>query len=249
MVAFTCFWSLLALGPFIKVAGYSTFVPTPWALLRYFPVVGAARVPTRMTVMVMFGVAILLAMSIRELRSRSRWGTAVAAAVGVLLALELVPAPRVLYSADVPAVYKTIAADPRPLRVVTLPFGLRDGLSSRGDFSAAYQYFQTAHEKPLVGGYVSRLPQRGMARYRRNRVLRVLLRLSEGRAVEPPLMAAALTEAPDVLRRLQIGWIVVDSSRSAPELREFALRAFQLTPIFSEGGYELYRTPLAANQP
>jgi hypothetical protein len=129
---------------------------------------------------------------------------------------------------------------------MTLPFGLRDGLSSRGNFSAAYQYFQTVHEKPLVGGYVSRLPQGGLARYRRNRVMRVLMRLSEGREVEPPLMRMALDEAPEALHSLHIGWIVVDSRRAAPELREFARRAFHLTPVFADGGYELYRTPLAA---
>jgi hypothetical protein len=246
MAAFTAFWTLLALGPFVRVAGETTFVPTPWSILRYLPVVGAARMPTRMTVMVMFGVAVLLALAIQHLRSFSRRGTAIACGIGVLLFLELLPAPRVLHSAEVPLVYRAVASDRRPLRLVTLPFGLRDGLSSRGNFSAAYQYFQTVHEKPLVGGYVSRLPQGGLARYRRNRVMRVLMRLSEGREVEPPLMRMALDEAPEVLHSLHIGWIVVDSRRAAPELREFARRAFHLTPVFADGGYELYRTPLAA---
>jgi hypothetical protein len=212
MIAFTVFWMLLALGPFIRIAGEQTFVPTPWALLRYVPVVGAARMPTRMTVMVMFGVAVLLALAIRELRQRSSRGTRIAAAVGVLLVFELLPAPRVLHSAEVPAVYRVIREDPRPLRVMTLPFGLRDGLSSRGN--------------------------------RRNRVMRTLMRLSEGRPVEPELMDYALAHGPDALDDVQLGWVVVDTWRAAPELRDFAIRAFRLTPVMSEGGYELYSTPL-----
>jgi hypothetical protein len=245
MIAFTVFWMLLALGPFIRVAGEQTFVPTPWALLRYVPVIGAARMPTRMTVMVMFGIAVLLALAIRELRQGTPRGRVIATAVGALLVFELLPAPRVLHSAEVPAVYRAIREDPRPLRVMTLPFGLRDGLSSRGDFSAAYQYFQTAHEKPLVGGYLSRLPRRGVARYRRNRVMRTLMRLSEGRLVEPELMDYALAHGLDAMDDVQLGWVVVDTSRAAPGLRDFAIRAFRLTHVMSESGYELYSTPLA----
>jgi hypothetical protein len=249
LVAFIFFWALLAMGPFVRVAGESTYVPTPWAILRYVPVVGAARMPTRMTVMVMFGVAALLALAIHHLRRASPRGTMIAAGVGVLLFLELLPAPRVLHSAEVPNVYKAVAADPRPLRLMTLPFGLRDGLSSRGNFSAAYQFYQTVHEKPLVGGYLSRLPRGGLARYRRDRVTRVLMRLSEGRYVEPWLMETALAEAPQALETLQIGWVIVDTRRAAPELREFARQAFQLTPMFADDGYELYRTPIAAHLP
>src|SRR5262245_54668332 len=40
--AFTAFFTLLALGPFIRVGGLMTYVPTPWALLRYVPVVSNA---------------------------------------------------------------------------------------------------------------------------------------------------------------------------------------------------------------
>jgi hypothetical protein len=60
-------------------------------------------------------------------------------------------------------------------------FGLKDGLSERGAFSAKYQYYQTLHEKALIGGYLSRLPDGAMVRYRRDVVVRTLLRLSEGR--------------------------------------------------------------------
>jgi hypothetical protein len=33
-------FGLLALGPFIHVAGFNTYIPGPWAFLRYVPVVG-----------------------------------------------------------------------------------------------------------------------------------------------------------------------------------------------------------------
>ena len=37
----------LSLGPFVIAAGINTYVPGPWALMRYVPVVNAVRTPTR----------------------------------------------------------------------------------------------------------------------------------------------------------------------------------------------------------
>ena len=158
---------------------------------------------------------------------------------------ELLPAPRTLDSAEIPAVYQVVAADPRPIRVLSLPFGLRDGLSSRGNYSSSSQFYQTLHEKRLVGGYISRLPNRSIERYRRNPTLRVLLRLSEGTPVEPELYEHGTAEAERTLRRLQIGYVVIDPSLCSPELVAFAQRAFQTTLVMKEGGLELYRTPMA----
>ena len=36
-------FGLLALGPFVHVAGVNTYLPTPWTLLRYVPLIGEAR--------------------------------------------------------------------------------------------------------------------------------------------------------------------------------------------------------------
>src|SRR5690606_35902168 len=77
--------------------------------------------------------------------------------VGGALAFELLAAPRRLFPADVPAIYKTLAADSRDLRVLGLPFGLRDGLTTYGAFNPAALYYQTRHGKRLVSGYLSRI--------------------------------------------------------------------------------------------
>ncbi len=247
-VIFTGFFAWLALGPFVAVAQQLTYVPTPWALLRYLPIIGAARTPTRIMVLVMLGVSMLLVMAVQHLRSRSRHPRLVVAAIGALLLFELLPAPRTLYSAEVPVVYRIVAADPRPIRVLSLPFGLRDGLSSRGNYSSSSQFYQTFHEKRLVGGYISRLPGGSLERYRRNPTLRVLLRLSEGTPVDPELYEEGLRQADRNMRRLQVGYVVIDPRVCSPELVTFARRAFQTTLVTKEGSLELYRTPMAPAQ-
>jgi len=244
-LVFTGVFAWLALGPFITVAQQLTYIPTPWALLRYLPIIGAARTPTRLSIVVMLCVSMLLAMAVHHLRSRSRHPRLLVGALGALLLFELLPAPRTLHSAEIPEVYRIVAADPRPVRVLSLPFGLRDGISSRGNYSASSQFYQTFHEKRLVGGYISRLPGGSVDRYRRNSTLRVLLRLSEGTPVEPELYQDALQNADRNLDRLDIGYVVIDTSRCAPELMAFAHRVFDLTLVTKSGELELYRTTAA----
>jgi hypothetical protein len=245
---FTGLFGWLSLGPFVRVFEFNTYVPTPWALLRYLPIVGAARMPTRMTVLVMLGVSMLLALALAHLRDRSTRSRVVTLLVGGLLILELVPAPRPLFSAEIPAIHSIVAADPRPVLLLNLPFGLRDGLSERGAFSAKYQYYQTLHQKRLIGGYLSRLPDGTITRYRGSRVLRVLLRLSEGRPLDAGMKEAALISAPAFVERMQMGYVLIDTGLCAPELVEFAKRAFSLTSVAREGPLELYRTALGQRQ-
>ena len=183
----------------------------------------------------MLGVSMLLVMAVQHLRSRSRHPRLVVAAIGALLLFELLPAPRTLYSAEMPDVYRIVAADPRPIRVLSLPFGLRDGISSRGNYSSSSQFYQTFHEKRLVGGYISRLPGGSVERYRSNPTLRVLLRLSEGTPVDPELYEEALQQADRNMRRLADGLRSDRPEPCSPELIAFAHRVFQMTPGH-EGG-------------
>ena len=127
----------LALGPFVIVAGVNTHVPTPWALLRYLPLVSAVRTPTRFAIVAALGIAILLGGALAALGAR--WPhrrRTLGWAMLLLVGFELFPAPRTLYSGEYSPLSDIIAADPRPVRVLDLPFGVRDGVSSAGNFSA-----------------------------------------------------------------------------------------------------------------
>jgi hypothetical protein len=237
--------ALLSFGPFIAIAGWQTHVPTPWSLLRYLPVIGATRMPARISVLVMLGAAVMLAFAVRALRARSTRPWLPSTIVASLLLVELLPAPRQLHPATAPSFYKLIAADPRPVRVLTLPFGLRDGTSSHGNFKASTQFYQTVHEKPLVGGYLSRLPSLGIETYRRTHRLNVLMDLSARRSVSPERMERAIERAHLYPPRLDIGYVVVHTGLVSPQLVSFAKSAFDLEFVTSEAGQDLYRTPLA----
>jgi hypothetical protein len=236
----------LALGPFLQVAGANTHVPGPWAFLRYVPVIGLARTPTRFTVVLMLAVAILFAGALCWLGRRwPQHRTRLVAAVGVLLVFELLPAPRPLYSAAVPALYRLVAAAPDDVRVLELPFGVRDGTSSVGNFTARSQYFQTAHGKRLIGGYLSRVSKRRVRDIRRDPMLDALIWLSEGHELDPSRWRSLVEAGPSFAERSTIGFVVIDCARSSEAIREFAIRAFNLQLIEADGNFELYRPAVA----
>ncbi len=235
-------FGLLALGPFVHVAGVNTFVPGPWALLRYVPVIGLARTPARFSIVLMLGIAVLLATALVWITAR--WPhrrRLIVAAVTVLLLLELLPAPRALYSGQIPTIYSHVIASPPDTRVLHLPFGVRDGTASEGDFSAQTQYFQTAHGRRLIGGYLSRVSQRRRRAIRSEPVLDALMTLSENRTLAPEPFERLVRDAPGFLRRARVGFVVIDRSRLPAALDALPMEALGLTLVEVDGPFELYR--------
>ena len=260
-VAFTAVFLLLSAGPFLHVGGINTLVPGPWAFLRYVPIVGMARSPSRFTVLAVLGLSLLFAYSLRAL---TRWADPklastegpvissrlgyvkglAATALAAALALELTPAPRVLFSAEVPEVYNLITAtDDEAGRVLELPTGVRDGKSSAGRVTASSQYFQTRHRRPMIGGYVSRVSRWRVRENRRSPMLGALLALSEGTTPAPDALARAAEYRDGFLRRTCVRFVVVNKQHASHELRSFAIDALKLGLVHEDATYQLL-TPI-----
>jgi MFS family permease len=240
--AMAVFFGALALGPFIHIGGMNTYLLGPWALLRYVPVVSAARMPGRFAIVLMMAFAIIFALALRHVREHSgnRRGL-VLGAVAVLLALELAPLPRQLFAAPVPDIYRIIASDPRDVRVMGIPLGIVDGEGGEGRYDGASQYYQTFHQKPIVGGGLSRISSRQRERQRMFPVIRLLLRLSEGGQVNQREITRARHAAPDFIRRSRLGYVVIDTRAASPGLREMTIDILDLEKIAESDGRELYR--------
>ncbi len=238
-------FGLLSLGPFIHIAGMNTYVPGPWALLRYLPIVGLARSPGRFTVVLMLALVVLFALALRwTTAAYPRRRYAIITVVGLLLAVELLPVPRSIHAAAVPPFYHRIAADPRPdVRVLELPFGIRDGTRSVGNFTGRSQFFQTFHHKPLIGGYLSRVSRRRVDEIRRYPLLDALISLSEGRTLAEDRIRELEGRAPAFVERAQVGYVVIDRRRAPAPLVAFAIRVLHLELLDREGSLELY-TPV-----
>jgi hypothetical protein len=244
-------FAALALGPFVLVGGVNTYVPGPWALLRYVPVIGLARMPTRFAIVAALGLAMLLAGALVAIGTR--WPArrrAISLVVGALLIFELWPAPSTLYSAEISPIFDIVAADPRPVRILNLPFGVRDGVMSAGNFSARSQFNQTRHGKRLIGGYLSRISDRRLAQMRAdNPTLGRLITISEGRTLSPEDEAALIERGPLFVGKASLGYVVIDERFIKADTSALVIRAMQLKEIARDAHLVLYTPPdLAGDQ-
>ncbi len=223
-------------GPFLHVAGQGTGIILPQFFLRFLPIVGNARIPGRGFVMVILAISVLCAIFV----SRRQWRPA---AIALLVAVALVDALVVPYPlSPVPGggrIESHIAGDVLPGSVLELPVGLQDGFAQLGSFDAAALARQSHHQRPIVGGYVSRLPERIKTAYLERPWMAAFLTLSANpdptSPVHLPENLAALLAADDVR------FVVVDQKNvrrlDRPECERRGLQF-----VMREGTRELYRT-------
>jgi hypothetical protein len=162
----------------------------------------------------------------------------------MLLLAELLPAPRTLYSAEIPSIYRIVASDPREhVRVLELPFGIRDGTMRLGNFMSRSQFYQTAHHKPILGGYMSRVSQRRVRDNERDPVLSALMRVSEGKQLSRQELQQLRDLWPAFVRRTDVGYVVIDRDRG-PEGIDQLVAPLGLERLAEHGSLTLYRPPL-----
>ncbi|MFN7971561.1 MAG: hypothetical protein U0166_04310 [Acidobacteriota bacterium] len=138
---------VLSLGTRLHVLGRDAGIPLPYALLLHVPILRGARAPSRFVIMVSLCLVPFVAAGVARLVER---GARVPLIVGALLAAgaaELAVAPFPMRSAAIPAPFLAMAADPIPGAVLTLPeIGSQEAM-----------YYQTAHQRPLAGGWIARV--------------------------------------------------------------------------------------------
>ena len=151
---------VLSLGPLLKVFdsplrlepdGYASYITLPWSAVQNLPFFSLARTPGRFNFTLALAVAMLAGYGALWLTtSRGKWKPLL---ITVLMAAVLVdyqwywPFPTI--AADIPTAVQQLAEREDIRAVLDIPWGnpvaAKDGL-----------YLQTAHEKPLVAGHVTR---------------------------------------------------------------------------------------------
>lgn len=259
-------FGLFTLGPFLQINGRYRFdldgveatVPLPFALLHYLPIIKANRAPNRNSVMLMLGLAVLAAYALYWLQLRIRrrngshaWQTALAAALCLLIIFEHLALPLPLSNARVPALYDTIAADPRPVSVLHTPLGWRNSFGVYGPERTQLQYYQTAHAKPMLGGNISRAPDFKMEYFRRIPYFQALTDIQFGRNVAPETLAAAEAQAEELMYLYNTAYVVLmppipqrfPYADHWQDAWTFVKRTLPLepAPFYTEDGIEAYR--------
>lgn len=238
-LVFTAFFTALALGPFVLIGGEPTYVPGPWAVLRFLPGIGMVRSPSRFAALATLGIALLLAHAVATARlGRAR--AAAIATIALLLGLETIAPPRRLFPALLPERYKVVADDRCDVAVLRLPTGIKDGTRQRGHFSSETQFRQVFHGKRLLGGYLSRLSDDTVEAYEGNPTIRALLDLSEGKTISAEARKEAVAGAAALSRLVGVGFIAVNKEEASQDLRDFVQEAFLPRVIHKAWPFAIY---------
>jgi hypothetical protein len=186
-------FALLALGPWLQVAGRVGPVPLPYlALTTVLPVLTLAGVPARFMAMVFLCVAMGVGLALTALLDRQprRRRRLVLGAVVAVLLLDYAPRPYTTTPFVVPPFYLGLAREPDTGQsLLELP-------------SVHGMLYQTVHGKRIVGGYVSRTPRAQHQAFLTHPVVRFV---AEGLPCTETLRA----EIRDRLRREAVRWIVL----------------------------------------
>ena len=158
-----------------------------------------------------------------------------------MIIFELVPAPRTLYSAEISPIYDRIATDPRDVRVLSLPFGVRDGTWETGNFRPRSLFNQTRHGKPLIGGYLSRVSPRRVERMRQDfPTLAALIEWSETDPLAPDVAATLRERGDRLITQANLGYVVIDARFIPPERAKLVIDAFHLREVQRDAHLTLY---------
>lgn len=238
-VAAGVLFGIWSLGPYVHVAGHGTTLWLPALLVRWIPIVANARVPSRAIVLVYLSVAVLTAYAFAAL-TRSRPARTLTMLLATLLLLDYLPHRPALRTLDVPQGYALLAADKTPGAVCELPLGLRDGFGEIGRFDPRILFFQTRHHRPLLGGFVARLPRSLVQRYRDLPIVGTLLRLSSGEKPGDDATSIERRQAAAVLASLGIRYVVLNRAAASPDLVAYVRDVLPLRQVAADGDRVFY---------
>jgi hypothetical protein len=194
-------FTLLSLGPQLQIDGQLLDLPLPYHVLaRLAPAFSITGIPGRFVVMTSLALSLLAAYGLAALAgwlpaklrgSLNRPSTYLYLAVAALVGLEYLAAPLRLTRTGVAEFYHRLASEPEPYALIDLKWDAN-----------FLMHAQTVHGKPLVGGWLARLPEAQAAYLDQDRLDKAFLYLLLGpggaNVTDPasvqPALQAALTE-------------------------------------------------------
>lgn len=163
---------VLALGPFLKIAGESITlliedqshkVTLPWALLAQLPPLDLLRTPARLAQPMMLGLAILAGFGVAHLSRRLRGRPVLRIVIPGILAWiavweGVVVFPTRTFGPTAPPFFHQLATGGKPGAVLTFPAADPANPNNLAWAGVEIQmYHQTAHQRPMTSGFAWRV--------------------------------------------------------------------------------------------
>ena len=147
---FASAFAILSLGGILTIANIPFPVPLPNLLLELLiPFYSIIRVPSRFALLMMLSLAAVCALALKTLKFQGS-RRAVLALFLALILIEYYPATLQFTSTAMPQIFQALANE-KGSAVLNVPTGMIDAW-----IGTKQLYYQTAHNLPMVGGYLSR---------------------------------------------------------------------------------------------
>jgi hypothetical protein len=258
-------FAAFSLGPLLQIRGRFLFpldnllreqgiaqditFPLPFALLHYIPIIRANRVPSRFSVVLGLALAVLAAYGAYWLLARVKGrGPVLVGLAGIITLLALfdqLALPLPLTSAAAPSVYEAIGREEGEFALLQFPLGWRNSFGVYGAERTQIQYYQHVHQKPMVGGNISRAPDFKFNYFRSIPLFQAFaqteLPMSDP-PVDPETLERARSQAAELMTLYNIGYVIIHEpipGRKPYEDTYLATRnlALELLPLEAEPAY------------
>ncbi|MEW5959953.1 MAG: interleukin-like EMT inducer domain-containing protein, partial [Chloroflexota bacterium] len=232
-------FAVLSLGPLLTFNGRNRFdldglevtFPLPFALLHYLPLINANRVPNRFGIPLTMALAVLVGYAVAWLNQRvteaasrnftphpslltlhaSRFLPLIILNMALLafLLFDQYSVPLPLTDARIPPVYDQIGAEPDDFTLLQLPLGWRNSYGTLGAERTQVQYYQAAHQRPMLGGNTSRNPAFKFDYYRQIPLFYALTETELYRPVDETTWQRARQQAAELMTLYNIKYLVI----------------------------------------
>jgi hypothetical protein len=213
-------FTLLALGPQLQRDGriLELMLPYQW-LSKAIPIFSITGIPGRFVVMTSLALAILSAYGLAYLSDRLRQNKTtptpaplwLCLLAGVLISLEYLAIPLRLSPTNVADFYHQVAAETESYAIIDLKWDAN-----------FLMHAQTIHGKPLVGGWLARLPESQAAYLDQGGLdkafLYLLLGPEQATTLDPAALQSTLQTA---LAQRKVRYIIDHDGQAGPWLEQF----------------------------
>ena len=227
---------LLALGPTLFVGTINTGIALPYRLLLMLPGMELAQRPGHLVVLTVIALTPLAALSLNWLMAR--FGLHALLLTVAVAAIELAPPRWPIQPFSVDPIYTELAAHPGAILV----------LPNEIDSSAVLRD-QMVHGRPLVGGYLARIPNYPFAELTPGVRQLWWIRDDRGNLADPAGTTAAQTMAAYGIAHIVVRWDRLSTDQRSHLERILKQILPGVTPITTSNRLSVYRLPERDGRP
>lgn len=256
------FFYILMLGPFLKIFnrwfinldGVSVVLPLPFLLLHYIPGLSTIRATARFTPAFVFFACIVTAYVINFVLTRISKKKQIILLVCLFVIFFFdqfyTISQKMVENAPV-KIYQYLKNQNDQKTVLDVPFTVRDGFNYIGFVHGILpMYGQLIHGKPIIGGYLARVPEEVFIGYKNMRFINYIAKIIDKgnynpyseKPKEPNIIPFAITSSLVLqeLNSLNVKYIILKNNEKYTPAISSIISKVDFKKIMNDGVYDLY---------